>query len=77
MVALAKLIADVKATKLAVEEAEAELCDAQRLLPVKEAEISALDARNSTMVSEVIRPFRDMFEDRYRAAGELRTGRNL
>ena len=73
-VALAELIA----AKLAVEHAEAELCEAQRLLPVKEAEVAELDGRHRAMVAELIRPLRAVAADRYRAAAsELRTARNL
>jgi hypothetical protein len=73
-VALAELIA----AKLAVERAEAELCEAQRLLPVKEAEVAELDGRHRTMVAELIRPLRAVAADRYRAAAsELRTARNF
>jgi hypothetical protein len=63
---------------LAVERAEAELCEAQRLLPVKEAEVAELDGRHRAMVTELIRPLRAVAADRYRAAAsELRTARNL
>ena len=78
VVALAELIAEVNATKLAVERAEAELSEAQRLLPVKEAVVAELDARHRTMVAELIQPLRAVAADRYRAAAsELRTARNL
>ena len=45
VVALAELIAEINATKLPVERAEAELCEAQRLLPPAEAKVAELDAR--------------------------------
>ena len=78
VVALAELIAEVNATKLAVERAEAELCEAQRLLPVKEVVVAELDARHRAMVAELIRPLRAVAADRYRAAAsDLRTARNL
>src|SRR5829696_1232773 len=62
-VALAELIA----AKLAVERAEAELCEAQGLLPVKEAEVAELDARHRAMIAKLIQPLRAVAADRYRA----------
>ena len=71
-------VAELIAAKLAVERTEAELCEAQRLLPVKEAEVAELDARHRAMVAELIRPLRAVAADRYRAAAsELRTARDL
>ncbi len=71
-------LAELIAAKSAVERAETELYEVQRLLPVKEAEVAELDARHRTMVAELIRPLRALATDRYRAAAsELRTARNL
>jgi hypothetical protein len=54
------------------------LCEGQRSLPIKEAEVAELDDRHRAMVRELIRPLRAVAADRYRAAAsDLRTTRNL